>query len=105
MGAVSHGIRKFGRQAGYKVGGAVGSKIGSMTGTSIGEKLGRRVGHGVGKMVGKPAGIAASKAYEKIPIIGSMKKGGPIKKTGLYRLHKGEYVLNREKFRRMRSKM
>jgi hypothetical protein len=27
---------------------------------------------------------------------GSFKKGGPVKKTGIYRLHKGEYVLNRK---------
>ena len=96
MGAVSQSIKTYGRRAGYKVGGHFGSKLGAMTGTSIGEKLGRRAGHKIGKAVGQSIGSAASKAYEKIPIIGSMSKGGPIKKTGAYILHKGEHVLNRK---------
>ena len=29
----------------------------------------------------------------KQPILGSKKKGGPIKKTGIYKLHKGERVV------------
>lgn len=35
---------------------------------------------------------------------GSFKKGGPVKKTGNYKLHKGEYVLN-EKKTKMAKKM
>lgn len=27
----------------------------------------------------------------------SFEKGGPVKKTGIYKLHEGEYVLNRRK--------
>lgn len=29
--------------------------------------------------------------------LGSFKKGGHVKKTGMYRLHKGEHVVNSEK--------
>lgn len=29
-------------------------------------------------------------------VLGSLKKGGPIKKTGLYKLHKGEHVVPKE---------
>ncbi len=33
--------------------------------------------------------------YQQIrDLEGSMKKGGPVKKTGIYKLHKGEFVLN-----------
>lgn len=32
-------------------------------------------------------------SIEIVPIIGSLKKGGTVKKTGLYRLHKGEKVI------------
>ncbi len=30
-------------------------------------------------------------------VLGSYKKGGKVKKTGLYRLHKGEKVLTKKK--------
>lgn len=33
---------------------------------------------------------------ETSQMIDSLKKGGPIKKTGMYRLHKGERVLNKK---------
>lgn len=103
MGAVSQSIKSYGRRAGYRVGGVIGSKIGSLTKTSVGEKLGRRIGHQAGKNVGKMIGGAASKVYETLPIIGSMKKGGPIRRTGAYLLHKGEYVLNKKKVRHMKT--
>ncbi len=31
------------------------------------------------------------------PVLGSYKKGGKVKKTGLYKLHKGEKVLTKKK--------
>lgn len=102
MGRVSQSIKTYGRRAGYKLGGVAGSAAGKMTGTSIGEKLGRRVGHQLGKAAGMAAGSMASKAYEKIPVIGSMKKGGPVKRTGRYLLHRGEYVLNRMKAKKLK---
>jgi hypothetical protein len=33
-----------------------------------------------------------------------MKKGGPIKKTRTYKLHAGEYVLNKKQAKRMKGK-
>ena len=102
MGIVERSLKKYGRKGGYALGGMVGSAAGKMTGTSIGEKLGRRVGHNLGKMAGKMAGKAAGEAFSKLPVIGSMKKGGPIHRTGKYLLHQGEYVLNRKKARKMR---
>jgi|SanBayMetagenome_1026888.scaffolds.fasta_scaffold00111_15 hypothetical protein len=102
MGRVSQSIKTYGRRAGYRLGGAAGTAVGKMTGTSIGEKLGRRVGHQLGKAAGSAAGTMASKAYEKLPVIGSMKKGGPVKRTGKYLLHKGEYVLNKRSAKKLK---
>jgi hypothetical protein len=103
MGPVSQAIKTYGRRAGYKVGGVGGSMIGKMTGTSVGERLGRRAGHKLGKAVGVTLGTLASKSYSKIPIIGSMSKGGPIHRTGVYRLHKGEYVVSKAKAKRIHT--
>lgn len=59
-----------------------------------------------------PAGIgmqtveglpAAAKTVGKA-VLGSLKKGGPIKKTGTYRLHEGEQVLPKKKAEAYRSK-
>jgi hypothetical protein len=102
MGIIQNSIKKYSRKGGYAIGGKIGSSIGQMTGSSMAEKLGRRVGHQMGKMAGKAAGAAASSAVGKIPIIGSMKKGGPVHRTGNYLLHKGEYVLNKKKAKRMK---
>jgi len=38
-----------------------------------------------------------SKMQQTQDVLGSMKKGGKIKKTGLYRLHKGERVVPKSK--------
>lgn len=121
MGRVSNSIKSYGRRTGYKsggsfgtkVGGTIGATLGSVAGTlgggtagayalgavgaAVGERVGRRVGHKIGKAAGSSLGAIAAKSYEKIPIIGSMSKGGPIHKTGLYRLHKGEYVVSKKK--------
>lgn len=32
-----------------------------------------------------------------VRVLGSFKKGGRVKKTGCYRLHKGEYVIRKRK--------
>ena len=128
MGPVSQSIKKYGRRAGYKVGGALGTKAGGMTGAviggaigslagkggaytlggmgaGVGERVGRRIGHKVGRAAGMALGSVASKTYEKIPVIGSMSKGGPIHRTGLYRLHKGEYVVSKAKANKLHSIM
>lgn len=49
---------------------------------------------GVG--MGKGQGLM-KRSMKKPPVLGSMKKGGKIKKTGLYRLHKGEKVVPSKK--------
>lgn len=125
MGPVSQSIKTYGRRAGYKVGGVAGTKAGGTIGAAIGgsigtivggksgayalgvlgagvgERLGRRAGHKVGRAIGGGLGSVASKTYEKIPILGSMSKGGPIRRTGLYRLHKGEYVVSKAKAQKL----
>lgn len=45
----------------------------------------------------------AEKVKEQKPIK-SMAKGGAVKKTGLYRLHKGEFVMNKKMVDKMKSK-
>jgi hypothetical protein len=37
-----------------------------------------------------------AKPFSPQTLIGSFKKGGKVKKTGIYKLHKGERVLNKE---------
>lgn len=39
------------------------------------------------------ATVAGRKIAKSIPILGSFKKGGKVKKTGAYLLHKGERVI------------
>ncbi|MDE2233381.1 MAG: hypothetical protein KGJ90_04705 [Patescibacteria group bacterium] len=67
-------VKRLGRS--YKTGGF--NKIASKAAKEYGSKE-------AGKKV------AASIYWKKVH--GSRKKGGPIKKTGLYKLHKGEHVL------------
>lgn len=69
------------------LGGTGGKMIGSQIGR-IGGKKGKQWGAKTGYKVGRAAGEAFGNA-----ILGSLKKGGRIKKTGLYRLHKGELVV------------
>jgi hypothetical protein len=40
------------------------------------------------------------KPFSPQALIGSFKKGGRVKKTGIYKLHKGEHVLNAEQTKR-----
>lgn len=97
MGAIA---RRLGGYAGRKVGKYAGTYIGTQIGKAVGaKKFGGKIGGQIGKKAGGKAGAYAA---EQIPIIGSMKKGGPIRRTGGYLLHKGEYVLNSKRARRMR---
>ena len=61
--------------------------IGSQLGGIAGQALGRRYGGNVGGQIGKIAGTAAGMAFPYF------KNGGKVKKTGLAKVHKGEYVL------------
>lgn len=38
------------------------------------------------------------------PVLGSYKKGGKIKKTGLYKLHKGEVVKTKKQVKKLSTK-
>lgn len=99
MGVVAKTAGKYGG-----IYGAKGGKIaGSYAGRQIAGKKGAKIGGSVGKVVGKEAGsIGAKTAVSAVPVIGSMKKGGPIHRTGKYLLHKGEYVLNKKVARKMK---
>lgn len=72
---------KFGRLLGDIIGGGIGgfagNRLGGMTGIhgDEGSNIGRRVGGGI---------------LEKII---PFKKGGRVKKTGIIRAHKGEFIL------------
>lgn len=37
------------------------------------------------------------------PVLGSYKKGGKVKKTGLYKLHKGEKVVSAKKVKKSKK--
>lgn len=85
----------IGKHLGAEAGARLGSAIGGYQGAKIGGRLGGQAGKFVGKTVAKQGTIAVNKGAEKVA--GSMKKGGHVRKTGLYRLHKGEYVLTMKK--------
>lgn len=97
MGIIKRVVKKLARRAGYHIGGAIGTAAGVYTEVPGADKVGRRAGHLIGKQAGIAAGKTMAKGISKIPVIGSLKKGGPIHKTGPYLLHKGEYVLSRKK--------
>lgn len=48
--------------------------------------------------------LAARKAYSPLNrLIGGFKKGGKVKKTGAYKLHKGERVLNKKQSKKFNA--
>lgn len=62
-----------------------------------------------GKAVGQNTkqlqeGKDAASSEQAPKVQGSYKKGGKVKKTGIYRLHKGERVLNRKQTKKVESK-
>ena len=63
--------------------GFVGSQIGSIAGGALGKKYGGSTGEQIGKIAGGALGLA-------FPYF---KNGGAVKKTGLAKVHKGEFVL------------
>lgn len=75
--------KNFGTYGGSLLGGILGSRIGF---ASEGAKLGTQYG-------GKIASYGVKKLIERMPLLGSFKKGGHVKKTGAYLLHKGEKVI------------
>lgn len=68
-----------------KLGGRIGKKIATAY-VGTGKKFHQRFARGMGRKMGNE--IARS-----IPIIGSFKKGGRVKRTGAYLLHRGERVI------------
>lgn len=63
--------------------GLIGSQLGGIAGGALGQKYGGNVGGQIGKIAGTALGMA-------FPYF---KEGGPVKKTGLAVVHKGEFVL------------
>ncbi len=103
-------------KAGGKIGKIVGKEGGKYVGREIAGKKGAKVGGEIGGIVGEVAGEAiareAPKIYKRMKtrqtqggVIASMKKGGHIRRTGLYRLHKGEYVLPLKKVRALQRQL
>ena len=81
-------------------------------GGSLGEGLtfskGRNVGDGLTYSKGGPLTKETSQSNQ-VPLLngivkGSFKKGGMVKSTGLYRLHKGEKVLTASKTKALNKK-
>lgn len=75
--------RKIGNYGGGIVGSILGGKVGfALKGASLGSEYGTKI-----------AEYGAKKLIQHMPILGSFKKGGKVKKTGAYILHKGEKVV------------
>jgi hypothetical protein len=75
LGAVKKGVTAVGKQVGK-----------GMTANENSSNLGKLIGS-------KLASLGDEKKGENEKVEGSLRKGGRIKKTGLYRLHKGEEVV------------
>lgn len=82
--------------AGAAAGGYAGGKLGK----AIGGRKGKIVGRVAGSIIGGHFGAAGGML---IPVIGSFKKGGKVKRTGAYILHKGEHVVPVRKKKRKRG--
>lgn len=63
--------------------GAVGALLGGGLGGALGQAIGGNQGGQAGQVIGGALGT----------IFPYFKKGGPVKKTGLAKVHKGEFVL------------
>lgn len=75
--------KKFGSIGGAALGGLAASKFGmGMQGSALGSKYG-----------GMLAEYGVKRLIERLPILGSFKRGGNVRKTGAYILHKGEKVI------------
>lgn len=82
MGIITNAAgRLFGEYVGSKI---VGKAVKTVTGRR--SKFAKKIGGALG-------GDFGSLSSSGIPIIGSFKKGGKVKKTGAYILHKGERVI------------
>lgn len=67
--------------------------LGKLGGSKLGASIAKQVGlpPSIGSQIG---GAVGSKIAGSVPIVGSFKKGGKVKKTGLAKVHKGERVLS-----------
>lgn len=75
--------RKFGEYGGAALGGLIGGRFGfGKEGLEFGTKYGKQL-----------AEFGSRQLIEKMPILGSFRKGGRVPKTGAYILHKGEKVV------------
>jgi hypothetical protein len=82
-GLAAKGLEKLGG----KIAGKVAGKAGGAKGAATSQQGGKQQGGG-GKQSAPPLEAAMFP-----PPVKSMKKGGPVRKTGLYHLHKGEHVV------------
>jgi hypothetical protein len=74
--------------------GATGGRLGSRYGGKIGKAVAGKYGKMFGQVMGGLTGaVGGGVVGSMLPIIGSFKKGGRVKKTGAYILHKGEHVV------------
>jgi len=90
--------KRKGKSIGRSIGGLAGHIVGTTVGSSLGMPLvgsvvGGALGAGIGKKIGKYGG----------KVLGSLKKGGFIKKTGKYYLHKGELVIPSRKLHKFKK--
>lgn len=95
--AISAGA-DYGSKGGKKIGHLIGKSIGRAFGGKKAGKRGYKIAGGVGSTLGYLGGAMGTAA-----IIASLKKGGPIRRTGIYRLHKGEYVVPKKPSKKQRK--
>lgn len=88
----------MGSKGGKKIGHLIGKSIGRTFGGKKGGEKGYKIAGGIGSTLGYLGGAMGTAA-----IIASLKKGGPIRRTGIYRLHKGEYVVPKKPSKKQRK--
>ena len=69
------------------LGSQIGGALGGLAGGAIGQKVGGSQGQQAGTQIGTTVGQVGGGFFPYFA------KGGPVKKTGLAYVHKGEYVL------------
>lgn len=86
----------------WKSAAKAGGKSLSQSGQDMMASAGEQAGEGAREEVERSKDQADRELQRAA--VPSMKRGGPVRKTGIYRLHKGERVVPKSRVKKMRSR-
>lgn len=84
-------------RGGAKLGGMAAGKIAGLAGAGSKDRATARA---IGSYVGRKSAVMATRMAAE-PVLGGMRTGGRVARTGIYRLHKGEIVVPAKVLRRV----